>query len=45
MRVQRYLEDYPFEYYIVLRDPAVLPEVLGEALKQWYLLVGGERSE
>jgi midasin len=32
--VKRFIEDYPFPYYIVLDDVATLPEVLGDALKQ-----------
>jgi midasin len=34
--VKRFIEDYPFPYYIVLDDVATLPEVLGDALKQWF---------
>jgi midasin len=34
--VKRFIEDYPFPYYIVLNDVATLPEVLGDALKQWF---------
>jgi hypothetical protein len=35
-RAQSYLEDYPFPYYIVLNDIARLPDVLCDALKQWF---------
>eukprot|EP00698_Gefionella_okellyi_P011092 TRINITY_DN2908_c0_g3_i1.p1 TRINITY_DN2908_c0_g3~~TRINITY_DN2908_c0_g3_i1.p1 ORF type:complete len:2883 (+),score=867.28 TRINITY_DN2908_c0_g3_i1:749-8650(+) len=31
-----YLDDFPFPYYIVLRDVARLPEVLADALRQWF---------
>jgi len=34
--VKRFIDDYPFPYYIVLDDVASLPEVLGDALKQWF---------
>ncbi|KAL3924831.1 MAG: hypothetical protein SGILL_000803 [Bacillariaceae sp.] len=34
--VKRFIEDYPFPYYIVLDDLTTLPEVLGDALKQWF---------
>jgi midasin len=34
--VKRFIEDYPFPYYIVLDDVMSLPEVLGDALKQWF---------
>ena len=34
--VRRFIEDYPFPYYIVLDDILSLPEVLGDALRQWF---------
>jgi midasin len=34
--VKRFIEDYPFPYYIVLDDMMALPEVLGDALRQWF---------
>jgi len=34
--VKRFIDDYPFPYYIVLDEVASLPEVLGDALKQWF---------
>jgi len=34
--VKRFIDDYPFPYYIVLDDVESLPEVLGDALKQWF---------
>eukprot|EP00924_Labyrinthula_sp_SR-Ha-C_P005664 snap_masked-scaffold_14-processed-gene-1.5-mRNA-1 protein AED:0.22 eAED:0.22 QI:0/-1/0/1/-1/1/1/0/4800 len=34
--VERYLENYPFPYYMVLQDIEKLPETLSEALKQWF---------
>jgi midasin len=34
--VKRFIEDYPFPYYIILEDMAALPEVLGDALRQWF---------
>ena len=34
--VKRFIDDYPFPYYIILDDVASLPEVLGDALKQWF---------
>jgi len=34
--VKRFVEDYPFPYYIVLDDMQSLPEVLGDALRQWF---------
>jgi len=34
--VKRFIDDYPFPYYIVLDEVLSLPEVLGDALKQWF---------
>lgn len=34
--VKQFIEDYPFPYYIILEDMSALPEVLGDALKQWF---------
>ena len=31
-----YLDDYPFPFYIILEDIHTLPEVLADALRQWY---------
>lgn len=35
----KYIEEYPFPYYIILRDLESLPEILGDALKQWFELL------
>jgi MoxR-like ATPase len=35
-KVKQFIEDYPFPYYIVLSDMHALPEVLGDALRQWF---------
>jgi midasin len=35
-KVKRFIEAYPFPYYIVLDDMRTLPEVLGDALRQWF---------
>jgi midasin len=31
-----YLDSYPFNFYTVLQDSEVLPDVMGDALRQWY---------
>ncbi|KAG5187943.1 midasin [Tribonema minus] len=36
---RRYLDGYPFPYYIVLRDLQALPDILADALRQWFELV------
>ena len=35
-KVKYFIEDYPFPYYMVLDDMSTLPEVLGDALRQWF---------
>ena len=39
IRLRKYLETFPFEYYVVVRQVEMLPLVLSEALKQWFELV------
>merc|ERR1719469_1157547 len=34
--VKNFIDDYPFPYYLVLEDVNSLPEVLGDALRQWF---------
>ncbi|XP_040284697.1 midasin isoform X1 [Bufo bufo] len=34
-----YMEQFPFPFYIILRDVNTLPETLGDALRQWFELV------
>jgi midasin len=36
LKIKRYLEDFPFPYYLVVRDVHELPAFLSMALKQWF---------
>ena len=36
LKIKRYLEGFPFPYYLVVRDIRELPGVLGTALKGWF---------
>lgn len=36
LKMERYMDTFPFEYYVVLRDVETLPEVLGETLRQFF---------
>lgn len=36
VRTKRYLEDFPFPYYLVVRDVRDLPGILATALKGWF---------
>ena len=33
-----YLDDYPFPYYLVVRDVQALPATLSDSLRQWFEL-------
>ena len=34
-----YLDTFPFQNYIILRDVASLPPILADALRQWFELI------
>ncbi|QSS57257.1 midasin [Histoplasma capsulatum var. duboisii H88] len=36
LKMKRYLEGFPFSYYLVVRDVQELPAILSLALKQWF---------
>lgn len=36
LKMKRYLEEFPFGYYVVVNDVQDLPSVLSEALRQWF---------
>ncbi|XP_064196020.1 midasin isoform X1 [Anguilla rostrata] len=37
--IRSYMEEFPFPFYIILRDVNTLPETLSDALRQWFELV------
>lgn len=37
--IKSYLDNFPFPFYIILRDINTLPSVLSDALRQWFELV------
>jgi len=39
IKVSSYLDNYPFMYYIILQDIDALPEILTDALRQWFELI------
>ncbi len=41
--VSEYLESFPFPYYIILRDLKAMPEIISDALRQWFELI--QRSQ
>ena len=32
----RYVDEFPFPYYLVVRELKALPQVLSDALRQWF---------
>ncbi|KAI0036574.1 midasin [Vararia minispora EC-137] len=42
LQMQRYLDSFPFEYYVVLRNVEALPEVLAGTLKQFFERISGD---
>jgi midasin len=36
--MQPYLDDFPFDYYVVLQDPRLLLDTLSEILRQWFAI-------
>ncbi len=43
-KVKHFIDDYPFPYYMILQDMNTLPEVLGDALKQWFEMMAQNKS-
>ena len=37
--IKSYIEEFPFPFYVLLRDINSLPFVLSDSLKQWFELV------
>ncbi|KAF7271470.1 hypothetical protein GWI33_015640 [Rhynchophorus ferrugineus] len=40
--IQNYMDEFPFAFYIILRDVNTLPRVLSDALRQWFEIVTSE---
>ncbi|KAL6259531.1 hypothetical protein P5V15_009448 [Pogonomyrmex californicus] len=40
LEFRSYLDDFPFPFYMILRDINTLPGVLSDALRQWFEVVG-----
>ena len=36
LQMERYMDAFPFDYYVVLRDVESLPDVLSETLRQFF---------
>lgn len=42
LEVKKYLDSFPFEYYVVLRDVEALPDVLSSTLRQFFERIAEE---
>ncbi|KAJ6240735.1 midasin-related [Anaeramoeba flamelloides] len=40
LTVTNYMDDFPFNYYILMREINSIPEVLADALRQWIEMIG-----
>jgi midasin (ATPase involved in ribosome maturation) len=36
VKIERYLDTFPFQYYVVVGDVRELPGVLSQLLRQWF---------
>ena len=43
-KIKHFIDDYPFPYYLVLEDMNSLPEILGDALRQWFEMLAQIQS-
>ncbi|KAJ3035683.1 AAA ATPase midasin [Rhizophlyctis rosea] len=41
MKVNRYMDTFPFDYYVLVKDVGLLPEVLSDTLRQYFMFVSG----
>lgn len=39
VRIESYMDNFPFPFYVILRDVNKLPSVLSDALREWFELV------
>jgi midasin len=40
--LRQYLDDFPFPFYVLIREPRSLPEKLADILRQWFDLANAE---
>lgn len=38
--INSYMDNFPFPFYMILKDINALPSVLSDALRQWFEVVG-----
>ena len=37
LKMNRYMDTFPFDYYVVIKDINTLPEILSETLRQYFI--------
>nr|XP_057921265.1 midasin [Doryrhamphus excisus] len=42
--IRSYMDEFPFPFYVILRDVNALPETLSDALRQWFELVTADHQ-
>ncbi|ESO00908.1 hypothetical protein HELRODRAFT_82429 [Helobdella robusta] len=40
IRLEPYMDSFPFPYYVIIRDVTNIPQTMADALRQWFELVG-----
>ncbi|KAK9869487.1 hypothetical protein WA026_003241 [Henosepilachna vigintioctopunctata] len=45
IKIDNYMDKFPFSFYIILRDLVSLPNVLSDALRQWFELVSNSDKQ
>jgi midasin len=43
-KVNFFMDNYPFPYYIIVEDMTSLPDILGDALRQWFEILSQTQS-
>ncbi|KAJ3293693.1 AAA ATPase midasin [Borealophlyctis nickersoniae] len=41
LQMRKYMDTFPFDYYVLVKDVGTLPEVLSDTLRQYFMFVGG----
>lgn len=44
IRIESYMENFPFPFYVILQNINSMPVILGESLKQWFELITHENN-
>ena len=42
-KVKQFIDNYPFPFYVIVKHLDALPDVLGDAVKQWWQMLARQR--